>query len=99
MKFVDEFRDLTLAKGILPQIELISKKIGHQVQFMEVCGTHTVAIFKYGIKDLLPKNIKLLSGPGCPVCVTAPEDVDAAIELSKNESVILVSFGDMLRVP
>jgi hydrogenase expression/formation protein HypD len=99
MKFIDEYRDLALAKGILPQIELVSKKIGHQVQFMEVCGTHTVAIFKYGIKDLLPKNIKLLSGPGCPVCVTAPEDVDAAIELARTESVILVSFGDMLRVP
>lgn len=99
MKFIDEYRDLALAKGILPQIEGYAKQIGHKIQLMEVCGTHTVAIFKYGIRDLLPKNIRLLSGPGCPVCVTAPEDVDAAIELAKIEDIILVSFGDMLRVP
>lgn len=99
MKFVDEYRDLSLAKRILSQIELISKKIGGQIQFMEVCGTHTVAIFKHGIRELLPKNIRLLSGPGCPVCVTAPEDVDTAIALVEYKSVILVTFGDMMRVP
>ncbi|MFB3894775.1 MAG: hydrogenase formation protein HypD [bacterium] len=99
MRFIDEYRDVALAKGILPQIEKYANQIGHKIQFMEVCGTHTVAIFKYGIRDLLPKNIRLLSGPGCPVCVTAPEDVDAAIELAKLENIILVSFGDMLRVP
>ncbi|MDI6783348.1 MAG: hydrogenase formation protein HypD [bacterium] len=99
MQFIDEYRDASLAKKILEKIELISRKIGRPVQLMEVCGTHTVAIFKSGIRELLPKNIKLLSGPGCPVCVTAPEDIDAAIAVSENESVILVTFGDMLRVP
>ncbi len=66
---------------------------------MEVCGTHTVAISKNGIRGLLPKNIRLISGPGCPVCVTPDSDIDLAIELSKNKNNIIVSFGDMLRVP
>jgi hydrogenase expression/formation protein HypD len=99
MKFVDRNRDLPLAKRFLQKIEFFSNQIGRQIQLMEVCGTHTVAIFKYGIRALLPKNIKLLSGPGCPVCVTALDDIDTAIAISEDKSVILVSFGDMLRVP
>ncbi len=66
---------------------------------MDVCGTHTVAIFKNGISDLLPHRVTHLSGPGCPVCVTPPEDVDKAIELSQEEEIILLTFGDMMKVP
>ena len=70
-----------------------------KMNIMEVCGTHTMAILRSGIKDTLPKNINLISGPGCPVCVTAQGYIDAAIELSKRENVIITTFGDMINVP
>jgi hydrogenase expression/formation protein HypD len=66
---------------------------------MEVCGTHTMAIFRYGIKKMLPENIRLLSGPGCPVCVTPNKLIDTAISYARHKEVILCIFGDMLRVP
>lgn len=96
MKFIDEFRDKELAKGILKNIEKTSKR---PVQLMEVCGTHTVSIFRYGIRGLLPEQVKLLSGPGCPVCVTPNQDIDLAIALSRQKDMIIVTFGDMMRVP
>ncbi|MGI5976893.1 MAG: hydrogenase formation protein HypD [Candidatus Limivicinus sp.] len=70
-----------------------------QVQIMEVCGTHTMSIAQSGIKSMLPGNVKLLSGPGCPVCVTPPEHIDAMLELSMDPGVIIASYGDMIRVP
>ena len=75
------------------------KAYKHKLVLMEVCGTHTVSISKNGIRSLLPKNIRLISGPGCPVCVTPQGEIDAAIELSKKPGVIITTFGDMLRVP
>lgn len=97
MKFIDEFRNKELAQTLVKKIHEISPK--QQLKFMEVCGTHTVAIFKFGIKNLLPKNISLISGPGCPVCVTPTSDIDLAIEMSKRKDVIITTFGDMIRVP
>ncbi|MCR5137107.1 MAG: hydrogenase formation protein HypD [Oscillospiraceae bacterium] len=70
-----------------------------ETQIMEVCGTHTMAIAKAGIRSLLPPQVRLLSGPGCPVCVTPQEDIDAILELAMERDVILSSYGDMLRVP
>jgi len=70
-----------------------------RIQLMEVCGTHTVAIFKNGIRSLLPKKVRLISGPGCPVCVTSGSYVDAAIELAARPGVVIATFGDMVRVP
>lgn len=78
---------------------MINILIPHPIRIMEVCGTHTVSIFKSGIKSLLPKTITLISGPGCPVCVTAIEDVDRAIEIAEKDDIILTTFGDMMRVP
>ncbi|HPF20638.1 MAG TPA: hydrogenase formation protein HypD [Syntrophomonas sp.] len=69
------------------------------VSIMEVCGTHTMAIAKSGIRGLLPPNIKLLSGPGCPVCVTSQGDIDAVIVMVQHKDIILITFGDMMRVP
>lgn len=74
-------------------------KIGRPINLMEVCGTHTVAIFKHGIRSLLPEGLRLLSGPGCPVCVTSIKDIDKAIALSMLDNAILCTFGDMMRVP
>ena len=70
-----------------------------EIQIMEVCGTHTMAIAEAGIRSLLPKHIRLISGPGCPVCVTPPEDIDAVLDLAMEPDVVLTSYGDMLRVP
>jgi hydrogenase expression/formation protein HypD len=96
MKHVDEYRDSELARILLEKIRLYPKR---ELKFMEVCGSHTVAIFKSGIRELLPSNISLVSGPGCPVCVTAVEDIDKAVAMSKLPGVIMASFGDMMRVP
>lgn len=70
-----------------------------KIKLMEVCGTHTMAIAKAGIKGLLPDSIELVSGPGCPVCVTSQRDIDRAIEVSRIKGVIMATFGDMVRVP
>lgn len=96
MKYLNEFRDPELAQTIIDKIKEISTK---PITIMEVCGTHTVSIFRYGIRDILPPTVKLLSGPGCPVCVTSNENIDQAIALARQENVILTTFGDMLKVP
>lgn len=93
---MDEYRDRALSKAILKQIEAISTK---RVRLMEVCGTHTTSIFKSGIRKMLPESISLISGPGCPVCVTAQAEIDGFIELSRKKDVIVTSFGDLIRVP
>jgi hydrogenase expression/formation protein HypD len=80
-------------------IAALARAIGRPVRLMEVCGTHTVAIFRHGIRALLPDSIKLLSGPGCPVCVTSAADVEAAILLARGGRATLTTFGDMMRVP
>ncbi len=77
----------------------IDKMIEHPVRFMEVCGTHTVAIFRAGIRQLLPDKVELVSGPGCPVCVTPNDYMDMAIAYAKQKDVIIATFGDMLKVP
>src|SRR3989304_4946643 len=96
MKYVNEYRDPELGKKLLERIHDRSHK---PARLMEFCGGHTVAIFKHGLRQLLPPNIEMLSGPGCPVCVTATADLDKAIALSKLPDVIITSFGDMIRVP
>lgn len=84
---------------MLEELHKLAAQINRPLKIMEVCGTHTVEIFRHGIRDVLPKSITLLSGPGCPVCVTAVGDVDAAIAIAKNPNVIVTTFGDMMRVP
>lgn len=96
MKYIDEFRDRDVAEKIIRQIKKLNPA---RVNLMEVCGTHTVAIFKNGIKNLLPENINLISGPGCPVCVTSQNDIDRMIALTGVKDVIITTFGDMLKVP
>ena len=90
------FAQISDAKAILQDIKASSSKA---MRFMEFCGGHTMAIHKDGLLQLLPKNITLLSGPGCPVCVTSSGDLDVAISLARQKDVIITSFGDLLRVP
>ena len=85
-------------EGLIDKIEKVAAQIKGSVSLMEVCGTHTQAISKNGIRRLMPKNVKLLTGPGCPVCVTAQEDIDAAVHLAEA-GVPIATYGDMLRVP
>lgn len=96
MKFIDEYRDAELGKKLVKRIERLSKK---PARLMEFCGGHTVAIMKNGLRQLLPPNIEMLSGPGCPVCVTANADIDKAIALAHLPDVIITTFGDMIKVP
>jgi hydrogenase expression/formation protein HypD len=96
MKFATEFRDSALAKKLLEDIRRKSTK---PANIMEFCGGHTVAIFRYGLRDLLPKHLKLLSGPGCPVCVTSTADLDKVMALAVMPGVIITTFGDLIKVP
>src|SRR3990172_8401482 len=105
MKYIDEFRDGTIAIGLSKIIaDLID---GYDpITIMEVCGSHTMNIHRYGLKKMLPANIRLLSGPGCPVCVTPVSYIDTAIALSQKSAnstgekdVLITTFGDMMRVP
>jgi hydrogenase expression/formation protein HypD len=99
-KFIEEFERPEDAIVLVRKIHELAHLAGRdRVQLMEVCGTHTVAIFRYGIRDLLPASVRLLSGPGCPVCVTPNHSIDQFIALSLMPGVISAVFGDMMRVP
>ncbi len=94
--FIDDFRNSEIARKMG---SMLSSYRGRPVTIMEVCGTHTMAIFRYGIRALLPDGIRLISGPGCPVCVTPSYYVHAAVTLSQRDDVIITTFGDMMRIP
>ncbi len=96
MKFVDEYRDGSLARRLAEEIARLTDK---PLKIMEVCGGHTHSIFRYGIEDLLPANVEMIHGPGCPVCVIPLGRVDDAIFLARQENVIFATFGDAIRVP
>ena len=96
MKFIDEYQDSKLAKGLARRIAQYSTK---PVTLMEFCGGHTHAILRYGIRQLVPETVVMRSGPGCPVCVTATADLDKAIALAHLPDVVITTFGDMIRVP
>ena len=96
MRYISEFRRSELAEGLLSRIHHRSQT---PVRFMEFCGGHTVTIFRYGIRQILPQTIEMVSGPGCPICVTSNADLDKAIALSQIPNVIIATFGDMLKVP
>ncbi|AKK02501.1 hydrogenase formation protein HypD [Corynebacterium epidermidicanis] len=99
MKFVDEFRDPDAAKALLKRIEHDAALLDEPIRLMEVCGGHTHTIYRYGLENLLPENVELVHGPGCPVCVIPMGRIDDAIWLANQPNVILTTFGDMMRVP
>ena len=96
MKYLDEFRDRELISTL---VDAIHQKSVSNIRLMEVCGGHTLAIRKYGIQHLLPSTIELLSGPGCPVCVTDRTAIDQSIALAAIPGVIITTYGDLIRVP
>jgi hydrogenase expression/formation protein HypD len=96
MKYIDEFRNSRIVKGLA---ELIRRSALQEYSFMEVCGGHTAAIRRFGIPSLLPDSIRLLSGPGCPVCVTGQGFIDRTVSLARRENSIVAVFGDLMRIP
>jgi hydrogenase expression/formation protein HypD len=98
MRYVDEFRDAELGRALAGEI-LAAVEPGRHYKLMEVCGGHTHSIYKYGIDDLLPGNVELVHGPGCPVCVIPMGRVDDGIAIAHEPGVIFTCFGDMLRIP
>jgi len=96
MKYIDEYRDKAM---VLKLAEEIKKASVRPVKLMEVCGGHTMAIQKFGIPYLLPETVELISGPGCPVCVTSNSFIDKAVAYSRRDDVIITTYGDLIRVP
>jgi hydrogenase expression/formation protein HypD len=98
VRYVDEFRDAELGRAVAGEILGVVEP-GRQYKVMEVCGGHTHTIYKYGVDDLVPANVELVHGPGCPVCVIPMGRVDDGIALAKLDGVIFTCFGDLMRVP
>ncbi len=96
IKYLEEYRSREIAGGLMARIRQIAVR---PVRIMEVCGTHTVALFRSGIRSMLPDTVDLLSGPGCPVCVTDQGEIDAFVALAREPDVIVATFGDLMRVP
>ncbi|MED5374431.1 MAG: hydrogenase formation protein HypD [Myxococcota bacterium] len=103
MKYVDEFRDPVAGRAVVARIKQLAADLGAQrdapLKIMEVCGGHTHAIFKFGLEEMLPENIELVHGPGCPVCVLPVGRVDDALAIAERPEVTFTTFGDALRVP
>src|SRR5689334_7234526 len=96
MRYLDEYRDARIALTVAKEV---AAQTTRDWVLMEICGGQTHTIMRYGLDEILPKQIELVHGPGCPVCVTPLETIDKAIALALRSDVILVSYGDMLRVP
>ena len=98
MRYVDEFRDPELITKAAEEIRRLAET-GHHYRIMEVCGGHTHAIYRFGLKDILPNNIELIHGPGCPVCVLPMGRIDDGLDIARKNDAIFAAFGDMMRVP
>ncbi len=99
MKYSSEYRDPALAKALVEAIYQDVQGYAGRMTLMEVCGTHTMSIYQHGIRSLLPSQVRLISGPGCPVCVTPITYVDQAVAYARRPQTIVATFGDMIRVP
>jgi hydrogenase expression/formation protein HypD len=99
MNYRDEYRDRGIVLGLAARIAGLAERLEMPVTLMEVCGTHTMAICQYGLRNLLPPQVRLISGPGCPVCVTPNGYIDKAVACCRIPDTIIATFGDMVRVP
>ncbi|MFY9826027.1 MAG: hydrogenase formation protein HypD, partial [Thermoanaerobaculia bacterium] len=98
MKYVDEFRDPKLIRQASDEIRRLARP-GRHYRIMEVCGGHTHAIYRFGLEGLLPENVELIHGPGCPVCVLPMGRTDDGLALAELPGMIFTAFGDVMRVP
>ncbi|MEM2087403.1 MAG: hydrogenase formation protein HypD [Thermoproteota archaeon] len=98
MRFIEEYRDGELVKGIVGKVNELLEELGREVKIMEVCGTHTMAIARHGLRNLFRRNLDLISGPGCPVCVTPNSGFSLVFQAAETGRTV-VTFGDMMRVP
>lgn len=98
MKYIYEYRDGKLGRALLSEVNTLAEETG-PAALMEVCGTHTTALFRGGLRTVLPPNVRLISGPGCPVCVTPAGEIALAAAVARRENVVTATFGDMVRVP
>jgi len=96
MKYIDEFRDREVIASLADELHRI---VDRPMRIMEVCGTHTNAIFSHGLRSMFPEGLQLISGPGCPVCVTPTSHIDGFIQLAENKDITVATFGDLVRVP
>ena len=96
MKHTLPFRDGSIVEAMISELRGLACR---PVRLMEVCGTHTVSIFRHGLRSLLPEEVVLISGPGCPVCVTPAGEIDAFVSLARRPGITVVTFGDLVRVP
>lgn len=99
MKYIDEYRDPSLVRGLLSRINGLIYSLERPVTVMEICGSHTYAVARFGLRSCLPEGLRLISGPGCPVCVTAAADVERVLHLARQRHITIATYGDMLRVP
>jgi hydrogenase expression/formation protein HypD len=99
MNYLEQFRDRQVVEGFALRIRELTAGRGEPMTFMEICGTHTMGIYQYGLRTLLPPEVRLISGPGCPVCVTPNSYLDRAVALCRLPDVTIATFGDMVRVP
>ena len=98
MRYVDEFRDPEIITRTCEEIRRLADP-GRHYRIMEVCGGHTHAIYRFGLKDVLPDTLELIHGPGCPVCVLPMGRIDDGLALGKRPNLVFTAFGDMMRVP
>ena len=96
MELVQAYREKDIVNRLL---EELGSKVNRPIRIMEVCGTHTMSIFRYGLRSILPGEIELLSGPGCPVCVTPQRQIDLFISIARKPNVRIATFGDLMRIP
>jgi hydrogenase expression/formation protein HypD len=96
---ISAFRQPAIARGLLQRLREAAETLERPIRLMEVCGTHTMAIYRSGIRSVLPESVRLISGPGCPVCVSGARYVEQALHLARQPEVIICTFGDMMRVP
>ncbi len=99
MKHIDPYRQPEKLRALAARLNDVELPSGREINLMEVCGTHTMNVHRHGIRDVFPENVRLISGPGCPVCVTPRKGLDTAIAYARDPDVIIATFGDMIRVP
>ena len=98
-ELTQQYRDKEIVEALIRKITQLTSEIGKEIRIMHVCGTHEHDVVKAGLRSLLPKNIDLIAGPGCPVCVSSAQDVDEVLWIADNHNAIISTFGDMMRVP